>query len=143
MKIKKSILRKIIREEAGPLLKEGCPADLPCPYAAAEELRASGAGPKDVMIWLDTVMHAWMDGDGTGEEGATHAHDIPGDGMTPVEIALESRTKSGRGVRKLSSRQVRDIIRESVVGPDDLVRRPTKPVLPKSQRRPRALRKRR
>lgn len=142
MKIKESILRKIIREEAGPLLVEGCPADLPCPYGAAEELRSAGASPEDVMMWLDTVMHAYMDGAGTGEEGASHAHDIPGDGMAPLEIALESRTKS---TKKLSSRQVRDIIRESVVGPDDLVRRPSKPVLPKkkSNRRSRALRKRR
>ena len=139
MKIKKSILRKIIREEAGPLL-EGCPADLPCPYSAADELRASGASTGDVMGWLDTVLQSYLEGSGTGEEGATIAHDIPGDGMHPIEIALESRTTSGTRVKKLSSRQVRDIIRESVVGPDDLIRRPTKPVLPKSQR---ALRKRR
>lgn len=139
MKIKKSILRKIIREEAGPLL-EGCPASLPCPYSAADELRASGASTGDVMGWLDTVLQSYLEGSGTGEEGATIAHDIPGDGMHPIEIALESRTTSGTRVKKLSSRQIRDIIRESVVGPDDLVRRPTKPVLPKSQR---ALRKRR
>jgi len=139
VKIKKSILRKIIREEAGPLL-EGCPADLPCPYSAAEELRASGASAEDVMVWVNTVMNSYLDGSGTGEEGATIAHDIPGDGMQPIEIALESRTRSGRKMKKLSSRQVRDIIRESVVGPDDLVRRPTKPVVPKNLR---ALRKRR
>ena len=142
MKIKKSILRKIIREEAGPLL-EGCPADLPCPYAAAEELRAAGASAEDVMMWVDTVVHTFVDGPGTGEEGATIAHDIPGDGMTPIEIALENRRR-GRGPgQKLSSRQLRNIIRESVLGPDDLVHLPGKPILPKKQKRRRALRKRR
>jgi len=142
VKIKKSILRKIIREEAGPLV-EGCPADLPCPYAAAEELRAAGASAEDVMMWVDTVIHTYMDGPGAGEEGATHAHDIPGDGMVPLEIALESRRRVRRTSQKLSSRQLRNIIRESVLGPDDLVRRPSKPTLPKNKRRPRALRKRR
>jgi len=142
VKIKKSILRKIIREEAGPLL-EGCPADLPCPYAAAEELRAAGASAEDVMMWVDTVVHTYVDGTGTGEEGVDHTHDIPGDGMTPIEIALENRRRAGGPGQKLSSRQLRNIIRESVLGPDDLVRRPGKLVLPRKQKRRGALRKRR
>lgn len=142
MKIKKSILRKIIREEAGPLF-EGCPADLPCPYAAAEELRAAGATGEDVLGWVDTVVHAYLGYPGTGEEEATHAADIPGDGMMPIEIAFENRRRLKRSGQKLSSRQIQNIIRESVLGPDDLIRRPGKPVLPKKQKRPKVPRPRR
>ena len=54
MKIKKSILRTIIREEAGHLV-EGCPVDLPCPYAMADELKASGASPEEMLTWVATL----------------------------------------------------------------------------------------
>ena len=146
MKIKKSILRKIIREEAGHLV-EGCPVDLPCPYTMADELKASGASPEDLLSWVATLTQELVSPSG---EAAADAEGVPStlDGVsepvsTPIGIALESRTRSGQ---KLSSRQLRNII-ESVVGPGDLVRPPSKPVLPKkrrsNRRRSSTLRKRR
>jgi hypothetical protein len=146
MKIKKSILRKIIREEAGHL-NEGCPVDLPCPYAMADELKASGASPEELLSWVATLTQELVSPSG---EAAADAEGVPStlDSVSepvsaPIGIALESRR---RNRQKLSSRQLRNII-ESVVGPGDLVRPPSKPVLPKknskAKRRSSTLRKRR
>ncbi len=147
MKIKKSILRKIIREEAGHLV-EGCPVDLPCPYAMADELKASGASPEELLSWVATLTQELVSPSG---DAAADAEGVPStlDGVSepisaPIGIALESRRRSRQ---KLSSRQLRNII-ESVVGPGDLVRPPSKPILPKKnsrrgKRRSSTLRKRR
>lgn len=147
MKIKKSILKKIIREEAGRLI-EGCPASLPCPHAAAQELLASGASHQEMLDWVATLMHDLLtpgEEAPAGADGATVALDAPGDGMEPLALALENRSsrhakRAGR-VQKLSSRQIRGIL-ESVVGPDDLVKKPAPPVLPRGKRSS-TLRKRR
>ena len=137
MKIKKSILRRIIREEAGHLA-EGCPVDLPCPYAMADELKASGASPEELLAWVATLTQELSS---PGDEPGADAEGVPStlDGVSepvsaPIGIALENRR---RNRHTLSSRQLRRII-ESVVGPGDLIRRPGKPVLPikKKTRRP-------
>ena len=134
MKIKKSILRKIIREEAGRLV-EGCPVDLPCPYAMADELKASGASPEELLSWVATLTQELVSP--SGGEAAADAEgvlstfdDVSEPASLPMGIALENRR---RGSQKLSSRQLRNII-ESVVGPGELIRRPSKPVLPKKRR---------
>jgi hypothetical protein len=147
MKIKKSILKKIIREEAGRL-SEGCPASLPCPHAAAQELVASGASHQEMLDWVATLMHDLLEPGAeapAGADGATVALDAPGDGFEPMGIALENRSsrhakRAGR-VPKLSSRQIRGIL-ESVVGPGDLIKKPGSPTLPKGKRSS-TLRKRR
>lgn len=132
MKIKKSILKKIIREEAGQLL-EGCPVNLPCPYAAADELRASGASPEELLNWVATLTQELVSPTGTAQadaEGVPGTLDVDAGSAVPaMEIALERRTRRGK---KLSSRQVRSII-ESVVGPGELLRPPSKPVLPRKK----------
>jgi len=136
MKIKKSILRTIIREEAGHLV-EGCPVDLPCPYAMADELKASGASPEEMLTWVATLTQELVaPGGETGAdaEGVLSTLDgvsDPTSDLVPMEIALESRQ---RKQRNLSSRQLRNII-ESVVGPGELVRRPSSPTLPKKKKR--------
>ena len=142
MKIKKSILRRIIREEAGHLT-EGCPVDLPCPYAMADELKASGASPEELLAWVATLTQELSS---PGDEPGADAEGVPStlDGVSepvsaPIGIALENRR---RNRHKLSSRQLRNIIRESVLGPDDLVRRPSKPIIPKKQKRSKAPRRR-
>ena len=134
MKIKKSILRKIIREEAGHLV-EGCPVDLPCPYTMADELKASGASPEELLNWVATLTQELASP--SGDEAAADAEGVPSTlagvsepASIPMGFALESRT---RGIQKLSSRQLRNII-ESVVGPGELIRKPSKPVLPKKRR---------
>ena len=137
MKIKKSILKKIIREEAGQLI-EGCPVNLPCPYAAADELRASGASSEELLNWVATLTQelvAPRGGEQADAEGVQGTLDGVGEpASAPMQIALERRA---RRTQKLSSRQVRSII-ESVVGPGDLVRPPSGPVLPKKKNVPRA-----
>lgn len=147
MKIKKSILKKIIREEAGQLI-EGCPVDLPCPYAAADELRASGASSEELLNWVATLTQELVapgGGEQADAEGVQGTLDGVGEpASAPLQIALERRA---RRAQKLSSRQVRSII-ESVVGPGDLVRPPAKPILPKKKnvsrrKRSSTLRKRR
>jgi hypothetical protein len=139
MKIKKSILQKIIREEAGQLF-EGCPAnDLPCPFAAADELRASGASPEELLSWVATLTQELVapggedpHGEHADAEGVQGTLDGVSDPMSaPLQIAFERRNR--RRAKKLSSRQVRSII-ESVVGPGDLIRRPKGPVLPKKNK---------
>ena len=136
MKIKKSILRTIIREEAGHLV-EGCPVDLPCPYAMADELKASGASPEEMLTWVATLTQELVapgGESGADAEGVLSTLDVVSDpvpDLFPEEIALESRK---RKQKNLSSRQLRNII-ESVVGPGDLVKRPTQPVLPKKKKR--------
>jgi len=136
MKIKKSILRTIIREEAGHLV-EGCPVDLPCPYAMADELKASGASPEEMLTWVATLTQELVaPGGETGAdaEGVLSTLDVVSDPVSediPMGIALESRK---RKQKNLSSRQLRNII-ESVVGPGDLVKRPTGPILPKKKKR--------
>ena len=133
MKIKKSILRKIIREEAGHLV-EGCPVDLPCPYAMADELKASGASPEELLNWVATLTQELASQGGepaADSEGVLGTRDdVSEPAPLPMGIALESRR---RNVQKLSSRQLRNII-ESVVGPNELIRKPSKPVLPKKNR---------
>jgi len=137
MKIKKSILKKIIREEAGRL-HEGCPASLPCPHAAAAELISSGASHQEMMSWVATLINDLLDPASAdapaGEDGAGIALDAPGDGMMPLALATENRSSrkaSRRGrTKKLSSRQLRGVV-ESVMGPGDLIKKPQGPVLPK------------
>lgn len=132
MKISIDDLKMIIREEAGHLV-EGCPVDLPCPYSAAEELKASGASPEELLNWVATLTQELV-GTGAPDASAEGVQSTPDVASTmaaeplPMGIALESRSK--RGGQKLSSRQVRAII-ESVAGPETLVRIPRTPVLPK------------
>ena len=134
MKISKDKLRKIIREEAGRL-DEGCPVDLPCPYSAAEELKASGASPDELLQWVATLTQELV-----GGASAEGVPSTPDDSSAleyaveplPMGIALESRSK--RSVQKLSSRQIRRII-ETVAGPDDLVGKPKPVVLPKKKKK--------
>lgn len=132
MKISIDDLKMIIREEAGHLV-EGCPVDLPCPYSAAEELKASGASPEELLSWVATLTQELV-GTGAPDASAEGVQSTPDVGSTmgvdalPMGLSLESRSK--RSVQKLSSRQVRTII-ESVAGPETLVRIPRTPVVPK------------
>jgi hypothetical protein len=147
MKISIDDLKMIIREEAGHLV-EGCPVDLPCPYSAADELKASGASPEELLNWVATLTQELVgtgadSGSAEGVQGTPNAASDMGIGQLPMGIALESRRR--RTVKKLSSRQVRNII-ESVAGPETLIQKPRVPVLPKKASRPKrssTLRKRR
>ena len=138
MKISKNTLRKIIREEAGHLV-EGCPVDLPCPYSAAEELKASGASPDELLQWVATLTQELVGpaSPGASAEGVPSTPDVGsamGDYTLPAGIALESRNR-GSG-KKLSSRQLRRIV-ESVAGPEVLVTKPKPVTLPKKTRKKR------
>ena len=132
MKISIDDLKMIIREEAGHLV-EGCPVDLPCPYSAADELKASGASPEELLNWVATLTQELV-GTGAPDASAEGVQSTPDVGSTmgvdalPMGLSLESRSK--RSVQKLSSRQVRAMV-ESVAGPETLVRAPRSPVLPK------------
>jgi len=137
VKISKDTLRKIIREEAGRL-DEGCPVDLPCPYSAAEELKASGASPDELLQWVATLTQELVgSAPGASAEGVPST---PDDSSAleyavdplPMGIALESRNR--RSVQKLSSRQMRRLI-ESVAGPEVLVGKPKPVVLPKKTKK--------
>lgn len=136
MKISKDKLRKIIREEAGHLV-EGCPVDLPCPYSAADELKASGASPDELLQWVATLTQELVGpaSPGASAEGVPSTPDVDsamGDYTMPAGIALESR--SMRSVKKLSSRQLRRIV-ESVAGPEVLIGKPKPVVLPRKTRK--------
>jgi len=51
MKVKKSLLRKVILQEL-KALNEECPTGLPCPIAAAAELKEAGATPEEMLDWI-------------------------------------------------------------------------------------------
>ncbi len=51
MKVRKSLLRKVIQEELSTLNEE-CPTGLPCPIAAAAELKDAGASPEEMLDWI-------------------------------------------------------------------------------------------
>ena len=138
MKISKDALRKIIREEAGHLV-EGCPVDLPCPYSAAEELKASGASPDELLQWVATLTQELV-GPASPGASAEGVPSTPDDSSAleyaveplPMGIALESRNRGT--AKKLSSRQLRRIV-ESVAGPEVLVGKPKPVVLPKKTKK--------
>ena len=46
-------LRKLIREACGDPVAA---AEMPCPVSTAEQLRASGASPEEVMNWVSELM---------------------------------------------------------------------------------------
>jgi hypothetical protein len=141
MKIKDATLRRIIREEAGRL-REGCPVDLPCPYAAAEELKAHGASPEELLSWIAILVQELTTPAGEeslgnsddSDEVLSTFDDVTGHMLPNLDslgIALESRLRKENISHNLSSRQFRRLV-ESVVGPGDLVKAPRpKPIVPK------------
>ena len=140
MKINQTTLRRIIREEAGRLV-EGCPVDLPCPYAAAEELKAHGASPEELLSWVATLTQELTtpDNDAGPYENSDDSDgvlstfdDVTGNpNLDSLGIALERRLRTEKISHGLSSRQIRRMV-ESVVGPGDLVKVPRpQPVVPK------------
>lgn len=54
MKLSRKDLRNLILEELNgtSAINEGCPTGLPCPVAAAKELKSAGASPEEMLDWV-------------------------------------------------------------------------------------------
>ena len=93
MKITKRQLRRIIREEKA-LIAEECPAsnpEMPCPVAAASDLRSSGASEGDVLDWIQSLLSAFQEG--PEEEEFSFTGDV---GQLPGEEAFGIGYEAGR-----------------------------------------------
>ncbi|MBK26060.1 MAG: hypothetical protein CME70_18835 [Halobacteriovorax sp.] len=55
MKLNKEMLRELIMEEMNTLNEE-CPTGLPCPIAAASELKQAGASPEELLDWVAKLL---------------------------------------------------------------------------------------
>ena len=95
MKVRKSLLRKVIREElAMRRLNEECPSKLPCPVAAAAELKAAGATPEEMLDWVAKLTQEFLSPVDRGEDldsAGTPAQldGAPGPIMDPLVLAGE------------------------------------------------------
>ena len=71
MKVTKSQLRRIIREERARLT-EDCPdmgADMPCPIRTAADMKNAGATSDDVLDWVQLLLSEFAaEGAGLGPE---------------------------------------------------------------------------
>jgi hypothetical protein len=64
MKVSKSQLRRIIREERARMMEE-CPdlgSDMPCPIRTAAEMKDAGASPDDVLHWIQLLLSEFAAG---------------------------------------------------------------------------------
>ena len=54
MKLSREALRSMILREMNEMnrLDEGCPTGMPCPVAAAAELKDAGASPEEMLDWV-------------------------------------------------------------------------------------------
>ena len=54
MKLSREALRRMILREMNEMnrLDEGCPTGMPCPVAAAAELKDAGASPEEMLDWV-------------------------------------------------------------------------------------------
>ena len=54
MKLSREALRRMILREMNEInrLDEGCPTGMPCPVAAAAELKDAGASPEEMLDWV-------------------------------------------------------------------------------------------
>jgi len=93
MKVRKSLLRKVIQEELGTLNEE-CPTGLPCPIAAAAELKDAGASPEEMLDWIAKLTQELLSpvdrGDGLDPTGAPAQID-----GAPEPPGLESLLSAG------------------------------------------------
>ena len=95
MKVRKSLLRKVIQEElAKRRLNEECPTGLPCPIAAAAELKDAGASPEEMLDWIAKLTQELLSPVDRGEDldsaGAPAQLDgAPGPVMDPLVLAGE------------------------------------------------------
>jgi len=93
MRVRKSTLRKVIREEmAKRQLKEECPSGLPCPVAAAAEIKEAGATPEEMLDWIAKLTQELLSPVERGQD-LTSTEQPPLDG--PGTMDLDSLVLAG------------------------------------------------
>jgi hypothetical protein len=71
-------------------IAEGCPTGLPCPIAAASELKDAGASPEEMLDWVAKLTQELLSPiDRPGDEGEGASMELPGlDDLQPGESSM-------------------------------------------------------